>query len=174
VITNNPITTDDKVKLEEAVHRWINGFNAIPIGVVEKLQGYFGEDVSEITPAIKGSRVYIFNKNEYGEIVEISDDGIYRVKMENNSKTIKVSNEDIEQDYHGGLPMWGSMWSFDDGVDKCWLEDEKNQKKMAACGFRIYEQEDYGYIFGIDGIGYSFYDAHWLPLYKARGLKWHM
>ena len=45
---------------------------------------------------------------------------------------------------------------------------------MADCGFRIYEQEDYGYIFGIDGAGYDFYEAHWIPLYKARGLKWHL
>lgn len=44
---------------------------------------------------------------------------------------------------------------------------------MADCGFRIYEQEDYGYIFGIDGAGYDFYDEHWCPLYKARGLRWH-
>ena len=44
---------------------------------------------------------------------------------------------------------------------------------MANCGFRIYESEDYGYIFGIDGAGYDFYEAHWIPLYKAIGLKWH-
>lgn len=33
--------------------------------------------------------------------------------------------------------------------------------------------EDYGYLIGIDGAGYDFYKAHWLPLYKARGLHWH-
>lgn len=45
---------------------------------------------------------------------------------------------------------------------------------MADCGFRIYESDDFGgYIFGIDGAGYDFYDAHWIPLYKARGLRWH-
>ena len=38
---------------------------------------------------------------------------------------------------------------------------------------RIYEQEDYGYIFGIDGAGYSFFDEHFEPLYRARGLRWH-
>lgn len=26
---------------------------------------------------------------------------------------------------------------------------------------------------GIDGAGYDFYEAHWEPLYKARGLHWH-
>lgn len=71
------------------------------------------------------------------------------------------------------LPMWGTMWSFESPLDNDWLEDKKNLKAMADCGFRIYEQEDYGYIFGIDGAGYDFYEAHWIPLYKARGLRWH-
>ena len=31
----------------------------------------------------------------------------------------------------------------------------------------------FGYFFGIDGAGYSFYEEHWIPLYKARGLQWH-
>ena len=44
---------------------------------------------------------------------------------------------------------------------------------MSECGFRIYYSEKYGYFFGIDGAGYDFYEAHWIPLYKARGLKWH-
>lgn len=44
---------------------------------------------------------------------------------------------------------------------------------MSDCGFRIYKSEDYGYFFGIDGAGYSFYEEHWMPLYKARGLHWH-
>jgi hypothetical protein len=71
------------------------------------------------------------------------------------------------------LPMWDIMWSFDDMVDRWWLEEKSNLQAMADCGFRIYEQEDYGYIFGIDGAGYDFYEAHWIPLYKARGLRWH-
>ena len=25
----------------------------------------------------------------------------------------------------------------------------------------------------MDGCGYDFYLEHWVPLYKARGLKWH-
>lgn len=46
-------------------------------------------------------------------------------------------------------------------------------KKMSECGFRIYEHDEWGYFFGIDGCGYSFYDEHWIPLYKKRGLQWH-
>ena len=44
---------------------------------------------------------------------------------------------------------------------------------MSDCGFRIYQHEEWGYFFGIDGAGYDFYSEHWIPLYKSRGLQWH-
>ena len=79
----------------------------------------------------------------------------------------------MESEYDDGLPMWGTMWSFGDSADDWWLEEKDGIKVMSECGFRIYEHEEYGYFFGIDGAGYDFYEAHWIPLYKARGLKWH-
>lgn len=71
------------------------------------------------------------------------------------------------------LPTWGTMWSFGSSDDDYWLEEEGGLELMAECGFRIYEQEDFSYLFGLDGGGYSFMDKHWIPLYKARGLRWH-
>ena len=71
------------------------------------------------------------------------------------------------------LPMWSTMWSFGNSADDYWIEKGDGLELMAECGFRIYEQEDFGYLFGIDGAGYSFMDEHWIPLYKARGLHWH-
>ena len=65
------------------------------------------------------------------------------------------------------LPMWGTMWSFGDSADDYWLEEEDGLELMAECGFRIYEQEDFGYLFGVDGAGYSFMEAHWIPLYNS-------
>ena len=78
-----------------------------------------------------------------------------------------------EENCDNALPVWGKMWAFEE-IDSHWLQDSENLKKMADCGFRIYEQEDFGYIFGIDGAGYDFYEAHWIPLYNARGLQWHI
>lgn len=80
------------------------------------------------------------------------------------------TEEEIEEIYDT-FPMWGTMWSFGDIVDEWWLEN--NLEVMKECGFRIYESEDYGYVFGIDGAGYDFYEIHWIPLYNARGLRWH-
>jgi hypothetical protein len=71
------------------------------------------------------------------------------------------------------LPMWGTMWAFDDSLDNEWLRDGEGLEALAKCGFRVYEQEDYDYVFGIDGAGYDFYEEHWIPLYKLRGLEWH-
>jgi len=85
-------------------------------------------------------------------------------------REITPGRRDEDADY---LPMWGTMWSFGDSADDYWLEEEDGLELMAECGFRIYEQEDFGYLFGIDGAGYSFMDNHWIPLYKARGLQWH-
>ncbi len=78
------------------------------------------------------------------------------------------------EDFDSIVPIWRAMWAFNRDVDNEWLEEEDCQDAMAKCGFRIFEQEDYGYIFGIDGAGYDFYEAHWIPLYKARGLQWHL
>ena len=84
-------------------------------------------------------------------------------------REITPGRRDEDADY---LPTWGTMWSFGDSEDDYWLEED-GLELMAECGFRIYEQEDFGYLFGLDGGGYSFMDEHWIPLYKARGLQWH-
>ena len=116
--------------IREAATAWVNGFNAVPVAVVEKLMRLDLDEVLEITPG----------------------------------------RRDEDADY---LPMWGTMWSFGNSADDYWLEEKDGLELMAECGFRIYEQEDFGYLFGIDGAGYSFMEAHWIPLYKARGLHWH-
>ena len=86
-------------------------------------------------------------------------------------REVTVMDEDEEFDDY--LPMWGTMWSFGDSTDDWWLEEKDGIEVMSKCGFRIYESDEYGYFFGIDGAGYNFYDEHWIPLYEARGLQWH-
>lgn len=74
-------------------------------------------------------------------------------------------------EYEDFLPMWSTMWTFGESLDEDWARE--NIEIMESCGFRVYDSEDFGIIFGIDGAGYNFYESHWIPLYKARGLKWH-
>jgi len=164
----------------EACRAWVKEMHHIPMSVIDKLAQANPGDLQEITPPTKYDRVYI-NYGDFagqtGEIVEVNKNGTYLVKLDAN-KEIVVGKDDLEiatihEDY---FPMWGTMWAFSDTIDNDWLEGvfgENGLQLMADCGFRIYESEDYDYVFGIDGAGYEFYPAHWIPLYKARGLKWH-
>ena len=56
----------------------------------------------------------------------------------------------------GGLPGWGTMWSFGDPLDNLWLDEEDGIEQMSDLGFVIFKSEQYGYFFGIDGGGYDF------------------
>ena len=77
-------------------------------------------------------------------------------------------------EFYDVLPVWGTMWQFSDSIDTEWLAGRGGLKAMTDCGFRIFENDEFGYFFGIDGAGYDFYAEHWIPLYKARGLQWHI
>lgn len=164
--------------LREAVELWVNrDMTAIPLTVVEKIikiSDY--TDIQEITPITTGDQVWSEEHQEVGEVLKTyqDDDGeIFAVVNFNDGLKAEIPIEDLDKEDETSLPMWGTMWTFTVTSDNDWLGDEDNLRKMAECGFRIYESEDYGYIFGIDGAGYSFYDEHWIPLYKARGLQWH-
>ncbi len=165
------------MNIREATELWVGrDMTRIPMSVVEKMiQISNYTDIVEITPIVRYSRVWNNEYQESGE-VEISenDEGDLIATVDLGSgEQCDTSVNDLSVEYNDYLPMWGTMWAFEDFCDCDWIGDKDNRRKMAECGFRIYESEDYGYIFGIDGAGYSFYDEHWIPLYKARGLKWH-
>ena len=164
--------------IREAAEEWVDRFNAIPYAVVEKLAKLDIDSIHEITPPSKHDRVYITDgmcQGEEGEILRVSDDDdeVYVVELDGSGEEVEISQDDFEVQNDGFLPMWGTMWTFGDGCDNWWLEEKAGLQAMADCGFRIYESEDFEYIFGIDGAGYDFYEAHWVPLYRARGLQWH-
>ncbi len=169
--------------IEEATRAWVQGFNAIPQSLIEKLVNKNLDEVYEITPPAKHDHVHIYSGDHSGmggEIVEKDDtadeDNVYIVELYETKECVAVSSDDFEVQYDGWLPMWGTMWTFGEQIDEEWANGEylgSHLQEMADCGFRIYEQEDLGLIFGIDGCGYDFYEAHWIPLYKARGLHWH-
>ena len=93
------------------------------------------------------------------------------MKISDFTDIVEINPIEDEESYCEILPMWGWMWQMTDSTDVRWLET--HIEVVEDCGFRIYESEDFGYLIGIDGAGYDFYEEHWIPLYKARGLKWH-
>lgn len=101
--------------------------------------------------------------------IEKCDDD-FEFELELSQKVVDYFDVDLE--HNSWLPMWGTLWTFGERLDEDWARE--NPDIVAKCGFRIFEDSETGDIYiGIDGAGYDFYEAHWIPLYKARGLQWH-
>lgn len=69
-----------------------------------------------------------------------------------------------------GVPMWNT-WFEPCGFDLDWIAEHEDE--VARLGFTLIYHEDELWGLGIDGAGFNFYDAFWIPLYDLRGLKWH-
>ena len=165
-----------KVTIKDAAMEWVRGFNAISMSAMERLFGGDRiDDISELTVASRGDRVEVNSSDFWGEGTVESFDKENRlaiVQMDDEEETRKVSMDDIRPLFDDFFPMWGTMWSFESSIDSDWCLE--NLSKICSCGFRVYEDNIDGEIYiGIDGAGYDFYEAHWIPLYKARGLHWH-
>lgn len=157
--------------IKEATEKWVGEFNAIPMFLMEKAYGgdNFGS-LEELTKQRIGDYVYVFDLSDSFEIKEVYED--YIMVEDSEGEKIKIENGDYEVEDEGGFPMWGTMWTFGNSLDSEWVL--KNLQTVSDLGFRIYEDYENGEIYiGIDGAGYDFYEAHWIPLYKARGLQWH-
>lgn len=164
--------------VREAAEEWVREMNAIQQGMIDKLMQANPDDWTEVTVPAPGDSVYVFGlpeggDNHYGEIDSYDEESeLYAIRL-SDGKLVSAEKDDFEVRRDDHLPMWGTMWSFGDSCDDWWLEKGDGIRVMSECGFRVYESEEFGYFFGIDGAGYSFYEAHWCPLYRARGLQWH-
>lgn len=166
--------------IREAAEVWVQEMNDIPQTVIERMMQDAPDEWQEITKPARYNRVYLYEHNCYGTIKDVEkhdeqdEDVIYVVSLDGSlDSQIKCKQEDFEVRYDYALPIWGTMWTFGDSTDDYWLEELGGIEAMSECGFRVYENEDFGYVFGIDGAGYDFYELHWIPLYKRRGLEWH-
>ncbi len=161
--------------ISDAAHRWVSEMNMYPHSMIDRLMSVGINEWTEVTKPSKYNTVYIFDQNVTGEIVEVideDDEKLYKIAgYDGNDYTLDEDNFEIERD--SLLPAWGWLFSFRDNADDYWLSDLDGLEVMSECGFRIYEHEEWGYFFGIDGAGYDFYSEHWIPLYKKRGLQWH-
>jgi hypothetical protein len=69
-------------------------------------------------------------------------------------------------------PMWGTLFECEDR----WLGENILEKLQGVydCGFTVLDGfDELNVCLGVAGAGYSFYDAHWQPLYDLLGLHWH-
>ena len=175
--------------IREAAELWVREFNAFPLSMIEALAQDRWEDWEEVTLPSVGDRVEVwggadiiypdanspddFSSSSSGEIVAYDgNEDVYTIRFDDGViGRGDAGTFDVVRD--GYFPMWGTLWKLHDPCDDWWLEEKDGLRAMSDCGFRIYHHDEWGYFFGVDGAGYSFLDAHFVPLYKARGLKWH-
>lgn len=172
--------------VKEAAELWVSQFNRFPQDMIQKLMECDVGSWREVTLPATGDKVYVFDLpdndiegNEIdateptGQIIEyLKDEGMCLIELDDGPE-ILVEDGDFEVERYSRLPMWGYLWRFEDSADDYWMEELDGIQVMSDCGFRIYQSDDWGYFFGIDGCGYDFYESHWIPAYRKRGLKWH-
>jgi len=158
---------------KEAAQKWVAEFNAIPQGMIEALYKADMDSWQEVTTPRAGDFVYHYPSGESGTIESVDrETDEFRIELD-NGVTVISTEDDFSTNPETTFPMWGTMWSFGEAMDDYWLEHDGGIVAMSDCGFRLYEHDEFGYFFGIDGAGYNFYEHHWMPLYEARGLQWH-
>lgn len=166
--------------VRDAAELWVSQFDAVPQGMIDRLMQVDPDEWQEVTKPCEGDTVYVYDvPEELGTREHRGNLKSYNERTEHwcielyDGKMVFAVEDNFEVEYDEKLPMWGTMWQFSDSCDNGWLEEGEGIEVMSCCGFRIYEHEEFGYWFGIDGAGYNFYDAHWIPLYRERGLHWH-
>lgn len=165
--------------IREATELWVQrDLIQIPRTVAQKLMDIGeGADWRNITPLMEGDHVYSSKYDQRGEIVDIYYDDdieeyVYDVELDTEG-LMGFREEDITRLNNSDLPMWGTLWAFKESYECNKCGDTNTLRKIAECGYSIYDSEDYGFVVGIDGCGYDFYEAHWMPLYNIMGFHWH-
>lgn len=172
-----------KEKAQEFVQNEMEGIQTVILYATLKEDGI--DDWHNVTEITKGDYVYFYSVPEeltdgtentytdnYGIVVDICGNDI-EVRLGDmpyaDGLSVTVPRDELELEdpnQDGFFPAWGRMWSFKDSYR--WLSNEDDIRIMSECGFEVYEHDEWGYFFGINGGGYDFYEYHWIPLYKAR------
>ncbi|MCY9056089.1 hypothetical protein MOE90_20850 [Bacillus spizizenii] len=161
--------TNTKMTLKEAVQKWVGEFNAVPQSLISRAIKNDIDNFSELTKPTAGEMVWSNELQGEFEIVSIENE-VAILNVDGEEKEVNVN--DLHLEHEDFLPIWGTMWRFGSSLDENWTRE--NLEIVSQCGFRIYEDHEENDIYiGIDGAGYDFYESHWTPLYKARGLQWH-
>ena len=90
-----------------------------------------------------------------------------------DSRLFQIIGIDVEENPPSTFPC-SHIWLYNpkEAYDEEWIRAHINQ--VVDCGFVVFDSEDFGILLGIDGGGYNLIKAHWIPLYLARGLEWHL
>lgn len=93
---------------------------------------------------------------------------LIEASMKEDVWTTYMINDENEFEEFTNNGVYYPMWSTAFYVNASYLSDMiyENKEDICKLGFVIMYNEDmYDIYLGIDGAGYDFYEAHWMPLY---------
>lgn len=119
-----------------------------------------------MTTILEATRRWV---NEWNAIPTDAVNTLMNHDIDSNEDSYEITEE--RETVYGYPVGWGTMWTFGESLDSEWAMENKDI--LEQCGVVAYYTESLGVVIGIDGGGYDFYEQHWIPLYRARGLQWH-
>lgn len=164
-------TKDLKRELESRTHNYVNTeFNYIPLSVVERLYDGIHDYIRplSINQLIEDYQ----HTDEYDEELKqyMDDNELEPINKRDESKEVwyddflehlETTNEFDDYRYNTeNYPMWGTLFEFRHEPSEEFIQNAIDS------GFGIIEQtDDFNTMLFVSGCGYSFYGAHWIPLY---------
>jgi hypothetical protein len=161
--------------LRQAAESWIDGFDQVPASVLEKMakadeaMTYYDSDSLRL---IASPRVVCDECDSTYE-GELTLEQLQRREADTRGEVCPNCSHNNGDGWRIGFPVyafpcgWSTLFAPRRGLENDWLIE--HAAEVAALGFFVFESEDYGCLLGIDGAGYDFYEAHWVPLYELHG-----
>lgn len=161
---------------EDAARFWINrDWSMIPTSLLERAYNRNEGDAEKLELLAGGERTSDCHESDV--TMRDATDEEADEHQDNDGKVAVCSDcgRVCPVRWGGAVYGWpaahGWLFSPNDRIDQEWVKN--NAAEIAdKCGFLIYECDE-GIMLGIDGGGYDFYEAHFIPLYRLRGLPWH-
>ena len=88
--------------IKEATEAWVHEMNAIPQGMISRLFKDYPDDWTELTKPSKYDRVYVFDNEDYGEIIDIDEETEEYIISLDNREEIRCKNGDFEVNHDDG------------------------------------------------------------------------
>ena len=147
---------EDPKNLDTVKFRISGDFNEIRLDNVQKIFPNWLENTLTVEPTL----------------MDLDDSGYIPKDMTEN-EIDEAKNELMDQQRE---IMWSTLFEAKDNTIKDWIL-ENYEKIIKESGFTIIDlsrenegEYETGVFLGVNGAGYDFYEAHWIPLYKIFGV----
>lgn len=144
--------------LKNEVSNWVQTFNFLQLDVIEAV---CQRDNIELIEYIDS------NEPTWEDLAEYTGESVKKLKKEYNELEDHYSYERMQDEARDrNYPMWNTLFEFKSST----TPEIRNAAREAGIGI-IEGLADFNTILFFSGCGYSFYGAHWIPLYL--NLPWN-